>query len=293
MKVGYPCIAVSLPCRSSKTFRLASYSEKRMRETVGDNLACLRKIILFNIRHDLLFFRISSDLVPFASHPVCAFPWQKVFREQFSEIGKLIKTHGMRISMHPDQFVLINAQDKEIVRRSVRELEYHAEVLDLLDTGTTAKIQIHVGGVYGDREESILRFIGRYRSLPEKIRRRLVIENDERLYSVGDCLTIYEEAGTPIVFDTLHFRCNNKGENLREAFSKTHATWTDNDGLPLVDYSSQAQGKRPGAHAHSIDPDDFAEFLSETRGFDFDVMCEIKDKEKSALKALQVIRGRR
>ncbi|MDD1665292.1 MAG: hypothetical protein LUQ32_08035 [Methanomicrobiales archaeon] len=123
-----------------------------------------RKILEFNRDHGILFFRITSDIVPFASHPVIDLPWQDRFRAQIGEIGRLIRDSGMRISMHPDQFILINAPDETIVERSIAELRYHAEVLDLMDLDTTAKIQIHVGGVFGDREASIRRFIDRARA---------------------------------------------------------------------------------------------------------------------------------
>ncbi len=239
MKLGYPCINLSLPCRSSRTFRLASWSEERFIETVKNNLACLLRILEFNAGHGLLLFRITSDLIPFASHSICAVPWQRYFKKEFSAIGSFVKQKGMRLSMHPDQFTLINSLDEEIFKRSVRELMYHADVLDLLSASRSHKIQIHVGGVYGDKEKSMARFISRYRSLPVKVRRRLVIENDDRLYSIADCLKIHGRVGVPVVLDTLHHRIINEGESIRAAFMKICPTWKKADGLPMVDYSSQ------------------------------------------------------
>jgi UV DNA damage endonuclease len=290
MKIGYPCINLSLPCRSSTTFRLKSYSAERIEQTIENNLGCLMKILRLNAEYGLLFFRISSDLVPFASHPVCTFPWQKMFANNFHRIGAFIKKHNMRVSMHPDQFVLINSIDEAIFHRSVKELYYHAEVLDLLKVNSSAKIQIHVGGVYGQKDKSIQRFIDRYKKLPDKIKKRLVIENDDRLYSIHDCLLIHEKTKIPLLFDVFHFKCNNNGESVKTAFSKACGTWANKDGVPIVDYSSQNFGKKKGTHARSIDINDFRLFLRETKGFDFDIMCEIKDKEKSALKAAELIR---
>lgn len=290
MKIGYPCINFSLPCRSSQGFRLTSYSEERIARTVESNLACLLEILEFNRKHELFFFRISSDLIPFASHPVCEFPWQKVHKKTFRGIGDFIIKNQMRVSMHPDQFILINSPDKEIFQRSVKELSYHAEVLDLLGIDETAKIQIHVGGVYGNKGQGIKRFIERYKRLADRIKRRLVIENDDRLYNVEDCLQIHEEIKIPVVFDVFHFRCNNNGERVRDALSKACSTWAEKDGLPITDYSSQEKNKRIGTHARSININDFRKFIKQTEGLHFDIMCEIKDKEKSALKALNVLR---
>lgn len=193
--------------------------------------------------------------------------------------------------MHPDQFTLINSQDQEIFHRSVRELKYHSEVLDLLGTDLTSKIQIHVGGAYGNKGLSINRFVRRYKTLPLKIRRRLVIENDERMYTIKDCMFVHNKTGIPIVFDTLHHRCNPGGYNIVNAFLSAHVTWKRKDGLPIVDYSSQDSRKKKGSHTHSINIKDFRKFLSKTKGYDIDIMCEIKDKEKSALRALCVVQS--
>ena len=290
MRIGYPCINFSLPCRSSRTFRLASYSEEMMQKKVRGNLGCLLDILQFNASHQVGFFRITSDLIPFASHPVCTFPWRDVFRKQLHALGKSIRDKNIRVSMHPDQFVLINSKDEGILKRSVYELEYHADVLDMLGTDTGAKIQIHVGGVYGEKARSMERFIERYESLPEKVRKRLVIENDERLYDIADCLEIHRKTGIPVIFDALHFSCNNRGEDMLAALEQVFRTWGKKDGLPIVDYSSQEKGKRKGSHAATIDMRAFRKFIDTTSNLDFDIMLEIKDKEKSALKACALVK---
>ncbi len=287
MKIGYPCICLSLSCRASSTFRLRSYSAARLKETVAANLDCLRRILEFNAARGILHFRITSDLVPFASHPVCRFRWQTAFRKDFSAIGSFIRKNGFRISMHPDQFTLINSPDRDIVRRSVRELVYHAEILDLLGLDSTAKVQIHVGGVYGEREAAIGRFVSAHARLPKEVRRRLAVENDDRLFPLQDCLRIHELTGVPVAFDVLHHRILNRGEPVREALFAAAKTWRKRDGIPIVDYSCQDPDRRVGAHCASIDLKDFRAFLRLSRPWDFDIMLEIKDKEKSALIALR------
>jgi len=259
-----------------------------MERTVGGNLSCLLEQLRYNLEHDIYYFRVSSDLVPFASHPVCDYPWQERFEGEFAEIGGFVAGHAMRVTMHPDQFILINALDEGIHERSVAELVYHARVLDLMGLDASHKIQIHVGGVYGDREASIYRFVDRYRKLPAEVRRRLVVENDERSYGLADCLEVSAETGVPVVFDTLHHSANNRGEKLKEALAAAGATWGEKDGPPMVDYSSQKKGGKPGAHAYALDPHDFRAFLQAARGLDFDVMLEVKNKERSALAALSI-----
>lgn len=289
MKIGYPCINRSLDCRGNRSFRLASYSHERMADCVSGNLECLMEMLGYNLAHGWLYFRISSDLIPFASHPVCDYPWEEIHRSRFREIGNFIKTHDFRISMHPDQFTLINSIREDVFERSVMELEYHARVLDLLELDHTAKIQIHVGGVYNDRKASIKRFGQRFDMLGPGIKNRLVVENDDRLYPLKDCLGIHGETGIPVLFDVFHHRLFNHGEGIRHSLKLSSETWGEKDGLLLVDYSTNLPGGRTGTHAHTIDMGDFRGFIRESRPIDFDLMLEIKDKEKSVLKAIEVL----
>ncbi|MDQ1272934.1 MAG: damage endonuclease [Planctomycetota bacterium] len=289
MKIGYPCINRNIGCTANSTFRLASYSRENLISKVENNLSCLRNILEFNVKQGLLFFRISSDLVPFASHPICRFDWLNHFKTDFKEIGAFIQKNDLRISMHPDQFVLINAKDSDIVKRSINELEYHCDLLDALGLDKTARVQIHVGGVYGEKDKSMQRFIREYRKLNMKIKKRLVIENDDKLYSVKDCLVISNETGIPVLFDSFHHQCLNHGETNRESLVMAKSTWKNSDGSLMVDYSSQKSGARKGTHTEHINMRLFRQFLAETEGLNFDIMLEIKDKEKSALKVIKAL----
>jgi UV DNA damage endonuclease len=156
---------------------------------------------------------------------------------------------------------------------------------------TTAKIQLHVGGVYGNPVESIARFIRVFKHLDPLIRRRLVVENDDQRFSAADCLQVHEQTGIPVLFDVFHHACKNNGEDVREMLQKTQRTWKTSDGILMVDYSSQHPEKRIGSHADHIDTGDFVEFLSVSHPCDMDIMLEIKDKEASALAAIALARA--
>jgi len=269
---------------------LKSYSEPRLIDTVNSNLGCLSEMLTFNVSQNILFFRITSDLVPFASHPVCQFDWLKYFKDQLASIGAFIRSNNIRISMHPGQYTLLNSPDPGILERTIKELRYHADVLDALDLDVSAKTQIHVGGVYGDKTESQRRFIQRYLDLDEAFRPRLVIENDDRNYTVYDCMKIYEETGVPILFDVFHHELNHSGSSSENALAEITKTWQEHDGIPMVDYSYHGSGGSKVSHAESIDVSHFERFLATTRPYDFDIMLEIKDKETSALKAVEIAR---
>lgn len=290
MRVGYPCVNRTVGCSAGRTFRLASYSHERMERAVGENLSCLARILEYNLAEGLLFFRISSDTVPFASHPVCDFEWIDRFAGDFAALGSFIRSHGMRVSMHPDQFVLINSPDRDVVRRSIAELDYHCRLLDAMGLGPDAKVQIHVGGLYRDRDTAMRRFVSEYRSLPGAVTGRMVIENDDRLFCLADCLDLHAKTGVPVLFDCFHHLCLNRGEPMDEAFDSAMKTWKRTDGPPMADYSEQESGKRTGSHAGSMDETRFREFIGQCPEADFDLMLEIKDKEASAIRALRILK---
>ena len=289
MKVGYPCINWTIGCKGNKTFRLKSYSEEKLKTIIKNNLDCLESILKYNIKNNILFFRITSDLIPFASHPICKFNWQDYFKDNFIRIGEFINNNDIRTSMHPDQFIVLNSIDEKIVQRSIKELFYHVQILDLMKLDYTAKIQIHIGGKYNNKTDSMQRFIIRWNKLNLRIKKRLVIENDDRIYSFKDCLYINKKTGIPILFDVFHHSILNNSEEINDAIKICAGLWAKKDGLPMVDYSSKKIGIHKSSHADTIDINNFKSFLEKTKPYDFDVMLEIKDKEKSALKAVEIL----
>lgn len=288
MRIGYPCINRGLGCTSSSTFRLKNYSEELLIEKIESNLSCLKDMLEYNLTNSIFFFRMSSDIIPFASHPVLRLSWQEHFAEKLKSIGSFIKSNKMRLSMHPDQFVVLNSKSADTVENSISELIYHAELMDLMGLESDAKIQIHLGGVYSDKKTSLKRFSGVYRNLPSSITRRLVIENDDRNYSLEETLEISKRESIPVVYDTLHQSITGIEDSRKKNIIASGETWKEKDGIPIVDYSSQLEGGRKGRHAETLYNKDFALFLKETSGEDFDIMLEIKDKETSALKALNL-----
>jgi len=291
MKLGYPTINWTIGCKGDKTFRLSSYSHEKLMETVDHNLKCLLEVLKFNVHNDLLFFRITSKLISFASHPVMDFDWKTHYKDDFKEIGEFIRDNKIRISMHPGQFVVINSKDDDIFRRSLKELEYHLTIFKLLGLDQRAKMQIHAGGIYGNKEKSMERFIHRYNRMNKKIKMHLVLENDHKNYDVSDCLKISAETGIPILFDSFHHEVYSNGQSLKQCLEEVGGTWKDRDGIPMVDYSSQQPQKPVGKHAQSIDMNHFKNFIQESNPFDFDLILEIKDKETSALNAVKILRN--
>ena len=291
MRIGYPCTNRTLGCRGASTLRLASFSLERLDQAVEKNLSCLETMLHFNVEHGIRFFRITSDLIPFASHPEIEPPWRHLYARALANAGLTIQHLGVRVDMHPGQYTVLNSPDEKVVKNAMRDLVYHVGVLDEMGLDATAKVQIHLGGIYGDREASLARFVARARLLPETVRRRLVIENDERSFGLADCLRAAEGAKLPVLLDVYHHRLKNEGESLADAVATAAETWSIGDGTPIVDYSSPLPGGAFGQHAETLDEADFRAFLGETAAADVDVMLEIKDKELTAVRAVELARG--
>jgi UV DNA damage endonuclease len=266
-------------------------TEEKLTELIGHNLDSLENMIDYNVKNGILLFRISSDLIPFGSSPANKLPWDGVFRERFEEIGRKIRKSGMRVSMHPGQYTVINSRDEGVASRAFEDLRYHTRVLDCLGTGSESKIVLHLGGVYGEREESLKRFALRFRSLDGGIKQRLVIENDERSFSIAEVLETAVKLNIPAVFDNLHYKVNPGDDGRGDGYwiEQCRKTWKEGDGPQKIHYSQQNHSKKTGSHSDSIRLSEFMEFLGNLNRSDLDVMLEVKDKNLSAVKCINAV----
>lgn len=284
VRIGYACINTVLQS-PNRTCRLSNATPDRIIELGRQNLNTLLEILRWNQTHDIRLFRISSETIPFASHPVNEVPWWEVLQPELDAVGGTVREGGMRVSMHPGQFTVLNSPRPEVVENSIAELAYHARFLDSLGVDARHKIILHIGGVYGDKESSLQRFAEKYARLPENVRRRLVVENDEKSYSLADALKLAGDTGAPVVFDVFHHVWNPSfpQETVRGLAALAGETWRPEDGPPKLHYSDQWQGKPAGSHSQSIDVDAFGEFYAQVQDLRLDVMLEVKDKEQSVL----------
>jgi UV DNA damage endonuclease len=159
MRIGYPCNNLTLGISAARTFRLAAYSPDRLLTTIDANLDALEAYLAWNAEHDIRYFRISSGTIPFASHPVMDVPWQVVRADRLAKIGETVRANGVRVNVHPGQYTLINSPRDEVVAAAIADLVYHTELLDVMGLDDTNKVQIHVGGVYGDKPAAMDRFV--------------------------------------------------------------------------------------------------------------------------------------
>lgn len=290
MSIGYACINLSIPGVKMATCTLKNATSDALLNLIKSNIEALDLILDYNLQNGIKLFRISSDVIPFGSHPVNTLNWWDIFSDKLQKIGYKALSNGMRLSMHPGQYTVLNSPNPVVVMRAIDDLKYHTKVLDAMGLSQQHKIVLHIGGVYGEKDAAMNRFMQQYRRLDQNIKKRLVIENDDDRFTISDALSIGINEGIPVVFDTLHHQVN-PDHSLKD-LEWVHAcasTWKPDDGKQKIHYSQQNVGKKPGSHSDTIEASEFLTFYNRLHNQDLDIMLEVKDKNLSAIKCIRAI----
>lgn len=287
MRIGYACIPLGVLYSTNRRFNLKYFTKERFLETVDANLSDLMKILEYNVENRIHLFRISSDIIPFGSHEINHVPWDSIFKTQLLAIGNYIRDKNIRVSMHPGQYTVLNSPNTDIVERAIKDIEYHCLFLDSLGVNYHSKIVLHVGGVYDSKADALKRFEVNFNKLSESARKRLVIENDERSYTIEDVLYLAEQIGTPVIFDNLHHELNpSLSTSLENILEKVYKTWSPIDGPMKLHYSEKNYYKKSGAHSDFVNSQNFMKFYKTVSKFSSDIMLEVKDKDLSVIKCI-------
>lgn len=272
---------------------------QRFVESLGlANARDIVKIIRWNDRYGIKFMRLSSEMFPFASHSEYGYKVAPFASKVLEEAGHAIAELGHRVSVHPGQFTQLGTPRKEVVEASVRDLEYHSEMLDLLklppQQDRDAVIVLHMGGVFGDKAATLDRFRGNYKRLSQGIKNRLVLENDDVSWSVHDLLPVCEELNIPLVLDFHHHNIIFDSSQVREGtldvtglFDRIKTTWTRKGITQKMHYSepvpsaiTNRQRRKHRDRVTTLPPCDPT----------MDLMIEAKDKEQAVFELMRVFK---
>ena len=235
-------------------------------------------------------FRVNSQILPLKTHPEVGYdvkelPGGRQIIEQFLECGRFANSAGLRTTFHPDQFVVLNSPKPDVVASSIREIEYQAEIAQWIGADV---INIHAGGAYGDKAAALERFAKSLSRLSAAVRKRLTVENDDKVYTPVDLLPTCKAEGVPLVYDVHHHRCNSDGMSIEQATRKAMATWNRE---PLFHISSPIEGwngAHPERHHDFIDVKDFPDCWRRKK---ITVEVEAKAKEIAVAKLLTELRN--
>lgn len=304
MNLGYACINLGLSDQpkakritTNRSMIRRTFDQKGLpyaSELSLQNCQDLPRILKWNKKNGFSFFRLSSNLFPWASeYSLEELPDYHRIKQTLAFAGQIARIHGMRITSHPGPFNKLCSPNERVVLNTIKDLEHHGEVFDLIGLPRTpfAKINIHVGATYGNKEKTAETFCRNFERLSDAVKTRLTVENDDKasMYSTKDLYElVYKRIGIPIVHDVHHHLFCTGGLSQEEAMNLAATTW--GDVKPVIHYSQSRAVEhnnpkiKPQAHSDSYwEP-------VETFGLDVDVMCECKHKEIGVFKLRELMR---
>lgn len=300
IRLGYVSHALSLwDCSPAKTLTFTRWKKLEQKErsdqllyVTKKNLEHTLRMIHYNIAHEIFLYRFSSSLVPLATHPEVLWDYKTPFKTLLSEIGQLVRKYKLRTSFHPNQFTLFTSDKPHITENAVIDMGYHYDLLDAMGLADQSIINIHVGGAYGNKQLASERFHQNIKKLPDHIKRRMTLENDDKTYTATETLLICEKEKIPLLFDYHHFIANKtEDETVEELLPAIFKTWSWVGLLPKIHISSPKSEKEFRSHADYVDIEFLMPLLKVLKEMDLniDFMIEAKQKDKAALKLAEDI----
>ncbi len=278
-------ITTEIFCSRSCTRK--SFNVELAKKLALQNVKDISTMILWNEQHNIKCFRLSSDIFPHFTDDETEKYTIDFCKEELKKAGDLAKQLGHRILMHPSQFNQIASPNIKVFQKTIDDLSHHADILDYMGIDMNGVLIVHGGGVFGDKEETKKRWIERFPLLPEKVRRRLVLENCERCYNVRDCLDIVKEINIPLVFDCHHYECfkmiSGEKEHITDLLKEVIKSWSKR--RILMHISEQRPESRIGAHSDFIENiPDYMLSVIEDEEIEYDLEVEAKAKELAIFK---------
>jgi len=307
MRIGYACVNMGLtnrpkklggPITTSRTARKATWwpdNYHLLGERALQNATDLLTYLQWNEEHNIKFFRVGSELFPWHDHyELNQLPQYNEIAAKLLECGKYAREHGHRLTTHPGPFHVLGSPNPNVVKKSIIGLERHSEMFDLMgfEPSFENKINIHIGGMYGDAQATANRWINAWMTLSDNLKKRLVIENDDKpsMWSVQMLYDYFHTViGIPITFDYFHHSFHQDGLTEEEALHLAATTWPES--ITQVTHYSESRALeqeepkiRPQAHS------DYCKQPISTYGLDIDIMLEAKAKENALFESIKINR---
>jgi UV DNA damage endonuclease len=265
IRLGLCCMFRDQPIKFATTTATAIGKMQRadaLRKLSGLCLAnadALLAALQYCAEHGIGCFRVNSQILPIKTHPTCGYavgnlPAGDEIIRRFQACGKFLQQHKLRACFHPDQFVVLNSPRLDVVEKSVAELEYQAEVAEWIGADV---INIHAGGAYGDKTKALAEFAHSLDRLSSRVRSRLTVENDDKIFTPSDLLPVCRSTGIPLVYDVHHHRCHPDDLTIEQATEQALATWNREPMFHLSSPLEGWNGPKPERHHDFIDVNDF------------------------------------
>jgi len=299
--LGYVALSKALDdVTTSSTITYTNYKELSFKEKTDklnkiiiSNFIDLEKILNYNIKNNIHFYRLTSKLIPLATHDKVRYEYINKYKNFYNKIGDLINNNNIRIDTHPDQYCVLNSTNNDIISSSISILNYHKNILESFKIKNPIII-LHVGSSVFGKDQSINRFINNFNKLNDKLKNMIALENDDKIYNILDVLNLCQKLKVPMVLDYHHFMCNNNGENLYDYIEEIFDTWNNTSLVPKIHFSSPKNKTKKDMRSHHdyINADDFINFIESVKiiNRDFDVMLEAKMKDEALFRLVRELK---
>lgn len=301
---GFVSTALNLyEASPAKTMTFATYQKREKKEREAQLLAITKnnlertlRVLHYCIAHELPLYRMSSSIVPLATHPEAAWDYLKETKKECKEIEKLVEKYSIRTSMHPNQYTLFTSPRPEVTVNAVKDMQYHYDLLKGMGIEDRSYINIHIGGAYGDKTSALERFYENIKMLPADIKCRMTLENDDKTFTTEETLEVCENEGIPLMFDYHHYKANPGDTPLEELIPRFVETWKNTGRPPKVHLSSPKDAKAYRSHHDYVSLEYVLPFFKMISEFtdELDVMIEAKQKDRATLQLineLEKVRG--
>ena len=292
LRLGYVAISKTLDITSSHTITYTNYEkeenkEEKLYEIINKNLNHLEQILIYNIRNNIHFYRMSSAIIPLATHPKVEYNALEIFKDKLEHIGNIIKNNNMRVDIHLDQFCVLNSTNKDVVNSTINIIKFYKNMLDTMRLKTY--MIMHIGSNAFGKENSIKRFINNFNKLDKEIKNMIILENDDKIFNIKDVLYICKTLSIPMVLDYHHHKCNNDNIEIEKYIEEIFNTWKS---TPKVHLSSPKNKKEYRTHNDYINSDDFIELeqLIKKTNQNVDIMIEAKEKDNALFKLVRELK---
>lgn len=291
IRLGYACISKTINVTSSSSYTYTNFIKEndydKLDKIIISNFEDLIKIIDYNNKNHIHFYRLSSNIIPLATKKEVQFDYLEKYKYYYQIISEKVKK--MRVDFHPDQFCVLNSTRRDVVNSSITILKYHYNLLKYLKIRNKVLV-LHVGSNAFGKDNSIRRFINTYNKLPNYLKKCIVVENDDKVFNINDCLEISKEIGIPIVLDYHHHNCNNQS-NLYDYIEEIFNTWNI---TPKIHFSSPKNKTKKEFRSHNdfIDSDEFIKFIENIKhlNYNIDVMIEAKAKDEALFRLVRELK---
>ena len=255
------------------------------------NFKNFQKVLKYNHDNKIKFYRMTHTMFPLLTHPNVNIDYKEVFKDEFNKLKKTIDKYNIRIDTHPDEFCLLTSEKKSVTDNSIEILKFHLEIFKLL--GINGKCVLHLGSYKPTKEEALNRFRDNFNKLPIELKNLIILENDDKTYTVSDTLTLCEELNIPMVLDYHHYICNHeKNERINNLLPKIIKTWNNTNLNPKMHFSNSISTKQKRNHSTYLNYNSFIKFLKllQPLNTDIDIMIEAKGKDEALFRLVRQLK---